>query len=342
MSIAKFCCCLFWTFASWSWSCQAFAADSTVVAERLHHIEALNRIDDSSINPWHLKLSFQLMDAKGHPSEQGTIEEWWKSPSTYKVVFSSPSYSSTEIHAEDHLYRTKDRSSPPYLLDLVLQQVVHPLTDEDIRDGTPNLEKHDFGKIPLDCIMVGKAIKNLASPPLGLFPTYCLDRDKDILRASYNFGSQTVLRNNIGVFQKRMVPMDQLVQSDTKVVITVHVEELRGVALQESDFAATNLQKIDLSPTNVERSMMAGRAVSQPKPVYPDRARYDHVSGTVRLAAIIGTDGKIHSLKFISIPDPDLGIAAVRAVRQWRYQPFLLNGVPVDVQTEITVNFEFR
>jgi TonB family protein len=66
------------------------------------------------------------------------------------------------------------------------------------------------------------------------------------------------------------------------------------------------------------------------------------VSGTVRLGAIIGSDGKIRSLKFASIPDADLGIAAVAAVRHWRYQPYLLNGVPVDVQTEITVNFEIR
>jgi TonB family protein len=341
MRAVWFRCCLLCTAVSFSCLCRAFATDSADVAERLHHVEALNRIDDASVHPWHLKLSFQLVDAKGHPSEQGTIEEWWKSPSTYKVVFSSPSYSGTEIHAGDDLYRTNDTSSAPYLLDLVLKQVVHPMTEDDLRDGTPDLQKADFGKVPLDCIMIAQPIKN-TFPPLGLFPTYCMDRDKDVLRASYNFGSQTVLRNNIGVFQKRMVPMDQIVQSDAKVAITAHVEELGGVALQESTFATTNLQKIEINPTNVPRSVMAGRAVSQPRPVYPDRAKYNHVSGTVRLGARIGTDGRIHSLKFVSIPDADLGIAAVAAVRQWRYQPYLLNGVPVEVETEITVNFEFR
>jgi hypothetical protein len=80
MKAVWFRCCLLWTAVSFSCLCRAFAADSADIAERLHHVEALNRIDDASVHPWHLKLSFQLVDAKGHPSEQGTIEEWWKSP----------------------------------------------------------------------------------------------------------------------------------------------------------------------------------------------------------------------------------------------------------------------
>jgi TonB family protein len=340
MNAASFRCSLLWITTSLFCLSPAFAADNAIVTERLRRVESLNRIDDASLDPWHLKLSFQLMDAKGHPSEEGTIEEWWKSPSTYKIVFSSPSYSSTEIHTQDGIYR--DTPSAPYLLDLVLQQVVHPLNEEEMRNGTPDLQKHDFGKVPLDCIMIAQPIKNHASPPLGLFPTFCLERDNDVLRASYNFGSEEVIRNHIGAFQKRMVPMDQIVRSDTQTAITAHVDELRGVALTDSDFTVTNLPKVDTDATDVPRSVMQGRAIRQPRPVYPDRAKYSHVSGTVLLGARIGTDGRIHSLKFISIPDADLGIAAVAAVRQWTYQPYLLNGVPVEVQTEITVNFEMR
>jgi TonB family protein len=319
----------------------AQAEDKAAITDRLHRVEELNRIDDSSITPWHLKLSFRLMDAKGHPAEQGTIEEWWKSPSVHKVVFNSTSYSGTEIQTADGLFRTKDISSAPYLLGLVLQQVVHPLLDEDMQDGTPDLRKQDFGKVPLDCVMISQPIKNVAYPPLGLFPTYCLDRDKDVLRASYNFGAQTVLRNNIGAFQKRMVPLNQIVQLNSTVAITAHVDELRGSAQSDSEFATTNLQRIDKDATDVASGVMQGRALSQAKPVYPDRAKYNHVSGTVRLGARIGTDGRVHSLKLVSVPDPDLAIAAVAAVRQWTYQPYLLNGVPVEVQTEITVNFQF-
>ena len=286
-------------------------------------------------------MSFQLMDAKGRPSEQGTIEEWWKTPSMYKVVFTSPSYSSTEIHVADGIYRAKDTGSAPYLLELVREQIVHPLTIDDVQKGVLRMEKRESSKVPLDCIMVAQPLKGVEAPPLGLFPTYCMDRDKDVLRASYNFGNQTVLRNHLAVFQKRAVPMSLIVQSGDKAIATSQIEDLRGFALQESDFATTGLVNVD-KITDVLGSVMGGHAISQERPVYPDRAKFNHVTGTVRLGAIIGTDGRVRSLKFNSIPDADLGIAAVAAVRHWRYQPYLVNGVPVEVQTEITVNFEMR
>lgn len=60
------------------------------------------------------------------------------------------------------------------------------------------------------------------------------------------------------------------------------------------------------------------------------------------MAARIGRDGRIHALKVISSPDADLAIASLAAVRQWTYKPYLFNGMPVDVNTLITVNFDIR
>ncbi len=62
------------------------------------------------------------------------------------------------------------------------------------------------------------------------------------------------------------------------------------------------------------------------------------LSGTVRLHAIIGTDGKISRLEVIS-GHPLLAKAALDAVRQGRYRPTILNGVPVEVETTVIVNF---
>jgi hypothetical protein len=70
----------------------ALAEDRTVLAERLHRAIVINSIDDPHLNPWHLKLSFQLFDDKGQATEKGEIEEWWASPTAYKTVYASPSY----------------------------------------------------------------------------------------------------------------------------------------------------------------------------------------------------------------------------------------------------------
>jgi protein TonB len=75
-----------------------------------------------------------------------------------------------------------------------------------------------------------------------------------------------------------------------------------------------------------------------PKPDYPQLARMARIQGAVRLEALIATDGTIKGLKVIS-GHPLLVKAALEAVEQWRYQPTLLNGQPVEVETEIDVNF---
>jgi protein TonB len=80
------------------------------------------------------------------------------------------------------------------------------------------------------------------------------------------------------------------------------------------------------------------KLVSQPRPVYPPEAKQAHIQGVVQLSAIIAKDGTIQHLEVIS-GHPLLVPAAMDAVRQWVYQPTLLNGQPVEVVTQIDVNF---
>jgi protein TonB len=85
--------------------------------------------------------------------------------------------------------------------------------------------------------------------------------------------------------------------------------------------------------------VVAAKAVFQPKPSYPPLAVIAHIQGTVVLEAIIGKDGAIQDLKVLS-GHPLLVRAALDAVKTWRYQPTLLNSEPVEVLTEINVNFQ--
>jgi protein TonB len=82
----------------------------------------------------------------------------------------------------------------------------------------------------------------------------------------------------------------------------------------------------------------AARIIFQPRPDYPKLAQIARAQGTVRLEAIIDKDGTIKNLRVLSGP-PLLVRAAVEAVTRWRYQPTLLNGEPVEVITDIDVNF---
>lgn len=84
--------------------------------------------------------------------------------------------------------------------------------------------------------------------------------------------------------------------------------------------------------------VMAGSLVHRVDPQYPEIAKAIHLSGTVRLRAIISTDGRVQDLEVLS-GSPILANAAVAAVRQWRYRPTLLSETAVEVETFITVNF---
>jgi len=88
----------------------------------------------------------------------------------------------------------------------------------------------------------------------------------------------------------------------------------------------------------VSQGVMQGMVISKVQPVYPADAKAARIQGSVVIAAIIGKDGNIQSERLMS-GHPLLAPAAMDAVRQWKYRPYLLNGQAMEVDTQVTVNF---
>jgi len=84
--------------------------------------------------------------------------------------------------------------------------------------------------------------------------------------------------------------------------------------------------------------MMEGNLIYRVQPAYPPLARQARIQGQVVLRAMISREGAIENLQILT-GHPLLAPAAVDAVRQWRYRPYVLNGEPVEVETQVTVNF---
>jgi hypothetical protein len=271
----------------------AHADDQAALIERLHQAETSSSLDTAGLSQWHLKLDVQLFGEKDKQTEQGTIEEWWTSPTSFQVVYTFPSYTATEVRSEKGLSRTKSSSSPPSLFKLLLKQVVHPMPSaEEVQDSSPDLRKQDFGKVALDCIMLDQKIKNIAHPPLGLFPTYCFDPGKMSLRLSYDFGSQLIVRNAVGTFQNRNVATEVNVKESNRLTATARVSTLESkVSMPIPTVDPTSLTPIDKNATGVAPGVMAGHKLAGENPIYPVSARRNHVSGTVIFAVAIGTDG---------------------------------------------------
>jgi TonB family protein len=88
----------------------------------------------------------------------------------------------------------------------------------------------------------------------------------------------------------------------------------------------------------ISSGVASGNLIHKVSPIYPPDARNARIGGSVIMHARIGRDGLVHNVTLVSGP-PELTKAAMGAVEQWRYRPYLLNGNPVEVQTTIQVNF---
>jgi protein TonB len=84
--------------------------------------------------------------------------------------------------------------------------------------------------------------------------------------------------------------------------------------------------------------VQAAKLVSQPKLNYPPAAQAARVQGTVRVQVLIGADGRVKNATVLSGPQP-LQAAALENARQRQYKPTIVNGKPVEVETEISVQF---
>jgi periplasmic protein TonB len=102
--------------------------------------------------------------------------------------------------------------------------------------------------------------------------------------------------------------------------------------------AVKEAPKSALTRIRVGGNVQAANLIKRVVPVYPPLAKQARIQGQVRFTAIIGKDGTIQNLQLVS-GHPLLVSAAQEAVKQWIYKPTLLNNEPVEVITQIDVNF---
>jgi TonB family protein len=132
-----------------------------------------------------------------------------------------------------------------------------------------------------------------------------------------------------------------------EVETTVQVNfTLAGAPAQQTDAppnsSSTPPQQPDASAppqrVRVSSGVMAGLLISKVNPTYPDDARQARIQGVVVLHVQIDKEGNVEKIELIS-GHPLLAPAAIEAVQQWKYKPYLLNGNPIEVDSQVQVNF---
>jgi protein TonB len=119
------------------------------------------------------------------------------------------------------------------------------------------------------------------------------------------------------------------------------MDGMGGSGMAGNVFTGQNGPKVKVaapSKISISAGVAGGLLLQKTAPAYPQIAREARVSGTVVIQATISKTGVIQNLRAVSGPTM-LRQAALDAVKNWRYKPYLLDGDPVDVETTVSVTF---
>jgi len=324
----------------------AHAEDKATLQARLDRVNKLTALDDPSLKPWTMKIIFQIDDDGGKLKEQGSIEEWWAGPSEYKISVFSPSYTATTIVNKDGRFHTAGTAETPYLIEVLERQMVHPMPHSGEVSGlAPETVKLEgiTGTVP-ECIMLGKDLRNVADPQLGLLPTYCLVPGKDLLQVSYDYGNLMVERKSMGMFQQKVMPVDVRIAINGVDAADSHLLALKAAPLTDADFAvpASGMEHVDTPRVRVPFHTLYTEIVASPPRDAPFDVKPDALSAPVQVHILIGTDGIVHYARLESTPDPRMAPPALWMASHLIFTPHREDGKLVDVETTANIYFSKR
>jgi len=299
--------------------------------QRLNDIVGVSSLERENAEPYHLKFSFQLYDLYGKPTETGVLEQYW-TPKHSELTIQSPSYSFPD-QAGTASASLRNR----YLINELLRQITNPFSGENLSTGTELKETAlKDGKIDLSCLrFVLPQASNGNAPTSPERWSLCTQPGENALRIMSRNGDPVIVRNTVGTFRGVKVGITTTINYLNHPAITGHIQTLETFHPD----AAFETHESKQSPDHVSEDLTNGHVIQKPAPRYPAEAKMEHLSGDVFLAGSISKEGSISDLSVIASPDKSLSDSAVTAVRQWRYQPFLLKGQPTEVETIIVVHY---
>lgn len=306
--------------------------------------------------PWHLRASYQTFDDQGQPKEQGVYEEWWAGPKKDKRVFTGPGFQLTEYFTEKGEFRTGTQKGTSMAEELVRERLVNPVPNsEALKLAKLRRVVNPFPKVKLTCVEAAVPMESDAgASPVGLFPLYCFEMDLPVLRFSGSYGTATTNYERIGKLNGHFLATDFTINDLGKPFVKVHLEQGNLLnTVNDADFVPPADAFPVPSPVKIDpkeligkkhgeaihlaSGVTTGRKLSGQQPEYPVNAKRVRIQGTVVLQAIIAEDGHIRQLHVVSAPDTILAYSSLVAVRTWTYEPYLLDGKPVEVNTQINV-----
>lgn len=310
----------------------------------------VNGLHGSNLKPWHIHATWQFQD-HGQVTDHGTFEEWWAGEKKSRTVITSSTGNRTTWVTDHGVYLPPASSGMPQRATVASGMLLQPVPDFQV-NASPNVKwkktRVKDGGVSLDCILREFLMPN-GQPAVmidahgdsRLAGTQFCFADKVPAIRTESTGAAKTAFNSVVLFQgqylAKKIETQDAYGNETDITVDL-IEALDPV--NDADFLppadATLLpavRKVALSSGVAQGNRIGGGTVA-----YPPEAEANHVQGTVVLRITISTEGKVTDLHVIS-GAPELQSAAMEAVRTWRYRPYLLNGTPVEVETQVNVVF---
>jgi TonB family protein len=286
--------------------------------------------------PWHLKLTYEVLDEKGAAKTTGIFEEFRDSDARYKRSYSSPSFNQTDYATQDGVFRSGDPNWPNEA-EAEVQKSLFPFfpSGENLAKLKFTAKDHVDGGVTLRCV-TGEMPSSARLPPTLVF---CFGKEAPILRISLaSSGLYEEVYNRMSSFRGVYVPREILVTRLGKPFLRVRIDVLsdwlKDSAFKQ-DVPSAAIRIHPRSPSHCTEAE-GGTTTRKVPPRYPVEAKSARVQGEVFLAATIGVDGKVAEVRPLAGP-PMLIDSSIDAVRQWTYQPCMVDGQAYDVETVVRV-----
>jgi TonB family protein len=302
-----------------------------------------NGLVGSDVKPWHIHGTYRSFDAKGQPDNDGVYEEWWVSASRYKLTFSNPKSTQTDVATGTDLLRdgSQDWESGPELL--LRGSLLEPLPDvEQLKEFTLERRSQAVGNSSIDCVGLEYPVRPNLKVTGDFYPTACFDPTLPVLRLFSEGSSTRIIYSNFVTFQQHYIARHVQVFVSGKLAAEMNLDVVENLKELPDTVLAPPATAISVDLTKIAFNddhrrhwpLLLKKAV----PVYPENAKSMRIQGTVNIKVTISPSGHPMRLVIVSGP-PMLQEAALEAVRQWVYKPFYVMGQPRGVEMVIHVVF---
>lgn len=297
--------------------------------------EKVNGLGSIVGEPWHVKVNYQTFDPDGKPKDKGVFEEWWAGPEKYKISYLGNGFSQTEYVNGNQDVTTGDVGWAPLPEKLVGEYMSHPfpLTNQPDKRGRLSNRKRKVAGVSLNCV-------EPESPPrFDISFHFCFEPDP-VIRLEYTPGGLFVAFNNVIRAGDHYLAKEIVIGNAGLTIAKADVVQLEIPAkFEDSQFVPVG-HDMSAPVPRVGTDIIPGNRTRGKDPKYPEWAKVQGAQGMVMLQAKISKSGTVEDLKVISGPKA-LRQAALDAVKTWKYKPYLSNGQPVEVETEIRLYYMF-